>query len=469
MACSQYTACTDCTDNGKTSPNVCQFCGNVDGGVGVCQSLHLVDGNSSSGVRACAIEFDQRATSIAGCSARLPATTTAAGSVTATEVVENVDVRSVLQLGANETKPMVDVTLAGGVRLQVRVIGEEGATLRGLGDSEGGGIGIQSPSNSGAQVRAGLAIEFAFAKDRPVSFRRLVLGAWDDTDMAQLELSNPSSERKRQSGGEAGSVIVISDAETTFDKDTEAGFTRYVLSAVGESEFSLKSFQFVTRGGAQDISTATSSSDDDVIGDRDATGFQFDTMTIALIAAGGAVCLILFIVLVVCVARRRKRNKASNESGSDSSGGNEMRPALGGSEFTLASTTDLSSSNAPQGNYQQLGVVPKNDYRYSQLRASPFPSSGQAPSEGSVSTSYQALPNNAFNMEIVAHPYTPAALTAVEGVPYAPTPAAPPYADVPVSRPYDIVDGGEGFANAIAGTAPPPHGLPPPPPRSMYQ
>jgi hypothetical protein len=348
---------------------VCQFCGQVDGGVGVCQSLHLVDGNSSSGVRACAIEFDQRATSIAGCSARLPVTT-APGSVTASEVVENVDVRSVLRLGANETKPMVDVTLAGGVRLQVRVIGEEGATLRGLGDSEGGGIGIQSPSNSGAQVRAGLAIEFAFAKDRPVSFRRLVLGAWDDTDMAQLELSNPSAERKRQSGGEAGSVIVISDAETTFDKDTEAGFTRYVLSAVGTSEFSLKSFQFVTRGGAQATATSSSSSssDDAVI---DASGFQFDTMTIALIAAGGAVCLILFVLLVVCVARRRKRNKASNESGSDSSGNksmDEMRPALGGSEFTLGQhRLNLSSSNRSARQLpapRSLAPHTNSDYRY---------------------------------------------------------------------------------------------------------
>jgi hypothetical protein len=111
------------------------------------------------------------------------------------EVQETVDVTAALKLAMNETTSMGDVTLSSGVRLQVRVIGEQGAMLRSLGD---GGLGVFSPLRDGAdasqatngRIRAGLSMVFLFSKDRPVAFKRLVLGSWDATDRAQLTLTN---------------------------------------------------------------------------------------------------------------------------------------------------------------------------------------------------------------------------------------------------------------------------------------
>jgi hypothetical protein len=115
LACSEYSACTDCTDNGKTSPRRCQFCGSADG-VGVCQSLNMVDGDDSSGLRACANNFDQRATTIAQCSTDVHMT---AQATMTSEVIEMVDERSALNLDTGDTvaiaAPSTDIALIAGV------------------------------------------------------------------------------------------------------------------------------------------------------------------------------------------------------------------------------------------------------------------------------------------------------------------------------------------------------------------
>jgi hypothetical protein len=166
----------------------------------VCQSLHLVDGNSSSGLRACPIGFDTRATTIA----RVRATRrrrAAIGSTTRrAEVVETVDIRSALKLGANETTALADVTLSNGVRLQVRVVGEEGAMLRAL---EDGGVGAFSPSRDGAsasnatnmqgRLRAGLSMEFLFAKDRPCRSSGSCLARGTPPTRASSKIGNDKS------------------------------------------------------------------------------------------------------------------------------------------------------------------------------------------------------------------------------------------------------------------------------------
>jgi hypothetical protein len=467
LACSEYSACTDCTDNGKTGPRRCQFCGSADG-VGVCQSLNTVDGDASSGLRACAIDFDQRATTIAQCST--PATATPPATPMPV-VIETVDVRSALNLGHNETMALVNVTLGDGSRLQVRVKGEEGAVLRAL-DGEGG-IGVWSPSRDGGNstnatassyghVRNGLAIEFLFAKDRPVAFRSLTLGEWDEGDTAQVSIGNDAfaSDRRRQED-DTNTVVFVKQSEWTFDeKDTAAGFTKYVLSAVGESSFSIKSFQFTTVRPADstrsaDTTTVAIDNNNGQISESGSGGFQFDTMTIALIAAGGAVCVLLVILLIVCVARRRRRRngKTGEESSSDSIGKSmdEMRPALGGTEFTLATTSSTEHSMPPP--YMPLPAP----NRYNDLQI-------VAPTASESAGVYQALPAQPHTgvsqayvhvPHLEEHPSSGSPYTTVSSLHNSPAPfpgTAELYRPMPVAQRYDAVSGNEGLVNAIANS-----------------
>lgn len=281
LACSQYTECTDCTDNGKTSPNVCQFCSKADGRGGICQSLHLVDGNSSSGVRACAIDFDQRATSMVGCSARLRATT-ASGAVTSTRTTSTtttttsevvVDIASVLTTA--------NATLPGGVALDARVKAQDGAPVQALGDD-----GV-------CWLRAGVSLELEFG-GRSISITRFEVGSWDATDSARLEFSN-SLNRKRQLG--SGSVEIVGEHQSLIES-TRNGFTKYVLVAGANAEFSLKSFAFVDRTSAQQEPTDPPPA--------------LGTLEIALIAAFGALCVIIVVIVVLIAMRNRNAKNRAN-------------------------------------------------------------------------------------------------------------------------------------------------------------
>jgi hypothetical protein len=381
LACAEYTACTDCTDNGKTSPRLCQFCGQV-GGVGVCQSLHVVDGDSSSGLRACPIGFDARSTSIGACSAP-----NGVGSTTgAPEVVETVDVASVFKLAMHETTALADVTLVGGVRLQVRVIGEQGAMVRALGDE---GFGAYSPSRDGAsaanatnmhgRLRAGLSMEFLFAKERPVSFKRLVLGSWDATDEGQLEIGNDHHAGGSSKRDAAGALVMIRNADSSFEEETAPGYTKYVLSASGESDFSVKSFMFTVRTPVSYTSApGESGSQGQIDAPIDTASGGLDTLTIALIAAGACLCLVVIVVIVVVLARRH-RNAAPSDNSSSSTDhqvrsgvasgiGMEMRPALSGIESSL-----VHQQNDPPPPFATLSSVASEDSQYRALAVSPLP------------------------------------------------------------------------------------------------
>jgi hypothetical protein len=466
LACSEYTTCTDCTDNGKTSPRRCQFCAQP-GGVGVCQSLFVDDRNASSGLRACPIDFDARATTIAACSpdgaAQTTSTVTAADTAadtTVAQVIETVDIVRVLNLGVNETTPLASVTLGDGIRLQVRVVGEDGAMLRALGS----GIGVFSPSRDGptaatsaaaySLVRAGVSVEFLFAKDRPVSFRRLTLGAWDDGDTAQVVLSNDDHAAQRRRDETTNVIVLVNEAEWTFDsKDTAAGFTKYSLSAVGESEFTIKSFEFAAARAA--IDTPRGAGDvQAMMSELEPSGFQFDTMTIALIAAGGAVCLLLLIVLIVCAARRRRNGKSSDESRSDSTSMDEMRPALGGAEFTLA-TTELARARSDDHLYKSLPTPhqqqqpPHSEYRELQPQASqPYLDLHVSPSPSEAGGAYRAIPVNS-GTQGVAQPHFGTQASLSQG---SSTGEAGFYMPVPVAGRYDAVSGNENFVQAIEAT-----------------
>jgi hypothetical protein len=365
----------------------------------MCQSMHIVEGNSSSGLNACPIGLDTRSTTIAAC-AQLESPGGTGTTTTVQEVIETVDVRSALKLGANETTALADVTLSNGVRLQVRVVGEEGAMLRAL---EDGGVGAFSPSRDGThannatnmqgRLRAGLSMEFLFAKDRPVSFKRLVLGAWDAVDEGQLEIGNdknadgsaPPTRRR-----DIGAVVMIRDAESSFEAETMAGYTKYVLSANGQSEFSVKSFMFTVRGvnfaqtAAPTVTESVAQIDAPMLG-----GFVFDTLTIALIAVGGALCLIIIVVVVVVLARRKSseaqpdnRSAVQSNIGITSGIGMEMRPALSRVESSLVVSDTAPpafatvTSMASDDQYLPLAIQPLPNNQYQSPRG---PNSYHAP------------------------------------------------------------------------------------------
>jgi hypothetical protein len=477
LACSEYTACTDCTDNGKTSPRVCQFCSGASSGV--CQSLHLVEGNATSGLHACPIGFDTRATSIAAC-AMLDSQGSVGSTTTAQEVVETVDMRSVLKLGANETTALADVTLSNGVRLQVRVVGEEGAMVRAL---EDGGVGAFSPSRDGAhannatnmqgRLRAGLSMEFLFAKDRPVSFRRLVLGAWDATDEGQLELGNDKNAAdsdaptpgKRRRG--MGAVVMIRDAESSFEAETAAGYTKYVLSANGDSDFSVKSFEFVVRGSQAQTAPLTTSASQAQINAPMANsgGFVLDTMTIALIAAGAALCLIIVVAIIVVLARRKARaspaasdiqNSAVQSSGIASGIGMEMRPALSRVESSLAVSETAPppfatiSSVASDDKYLPLAIQPMPNSPYQNPRGGLYHAPGGASADrygqAAGGSGLIAAINSAASYEVLplSTPPGQAHVGQYRGVPAQPQPD---------NRMYNVVDAIDGGTYDASGSA----------------
>jgi hypothetical protein len=187
-----------------------------------------------------------------------------------------------------------------------------------------------------------------------------------------------TSARKRQD--EVGAVVLISDAESSFEVETAAGFTRYELAAMGESDFSVKSFMFTMRvpsttaGASPDATTASDGAR--AIDETSAapTGFVFDTMTIALIAAAGALCVIGVIALIVCLARRKKstnddRKRESPSGDHFSVQMDEMRPALVASDVVAgahavtqrhAAEQSIAQNSMSSDNYHVLAAAVPN-------------------------------------------------------------------------------------------------------------
>jgi hypothetical protein len=187
-----------------------------------------------------------------------------------------------------------------------------------------------------------------------------------------------------------GAVVMIRDAESSFEAETAAGYTKYVLSANGESDFSVKSFMFTVRGASAHGPAATTPTEAQVNAPTvlDGDGFVFDTLTIALIAAGGALCLIIVVVLVIVLARRRKSRASpasdnhSNAMQSTSSGivsgiGMEMRPALSRVESSLVVSETAPppyatlSSVASDDKYLPLAIEPMANNQYQSPRGPP--------------------------------------------------------------------------------------------------
>jgi hypothetical protein len=466
-------------------------------------------------------------------------TTTTAAPTTTTETVvrETVDVTTALKLAMNETTAMGDVTLSSGVRLQVRVIGEQGAMLRSLGD---GGLGVFSPLRDGSdssnattgRIRAGLSMVFLFSKDHPVSFKRLVLGSWDASDRAQLTLTNSEfamdtttttstaatetgtaadstadatatmstgGVRKRQQDEQVGAVVLINEADSAFEEETAAGFTRYELAAMGDSDFSVKSFMFTMRvptsTSAMVSPTETTASDGQrAIGETSVAegGFVFDTMTIALIAAAGALCLICVIVLIVCLVRRKK----NGASGPKSTSGDhftvqmdEMRPALVMPESSLAHTLtrgdSLQSVQSAKENYHVLAAMPPavnyNPSQYKMLAIDSYQALPSAPTPGAQP--YVVVPSEKSGgdgSQMGEYQAVPQFSTQSSGTGYMPLQnvAAPPIQGGGGTQPLQNVGGGTqalppyqtlGLSRSPSMASvgkPATLGLPPPPPRA---
>jgi hypothetical protein len=295
------------------------------------------------------------------------------------------------------------VVLSGGLRFQVRVAGEEGALLRSLGDD---GLGAFSPSrdgplnattsNAGGRLRGGLSLQFLFPKDRPVSFRRLVLGEWDAaSDGAVLEVYNDEFAAEDEADSTAASVaisttdvpttdvpttatenrkrqygIVIRAADSTFGDETAAGFTKYVVRPNENAEFTLKSFVIVERG------TAAAP----MRGIESAPG-ALDTTAIALIVVGAVLLVTVVVIVVVCVARRRKQS-APRDSGIVM---RDLRPELASNDGTasLPQTSTSWASDRPGSNtYQSLELPRAQGYR-------PLPQ----PQDGTNPAAYKPMPS----------------------------------------------------------------------------
>jgi hypothetical protein len=473
------------------------------------------------------------------------------------EVEETVNVTTALGLGMNGTTALADVVLGSGVRLQVRVTGEQGAMVRALGSD---GIGIYSPTRDGSdasnvtstsgRIRAGLSMVFLFSKERPVSFKRLVLGAWDATDQAQLVVTNnefaadvtiaeasttaatttadassteaastaaptaaPGPGRKRQLAEQDGAVVLINEAESSFDEETAAGFTRYELTAMGESDFTVKSFMFTMRVPGTPASTAGADATTEAvraIGEPSSpSGFVFDTMTIALIAAGGALCLICLVVLIVCLARRKKNGGGRKDpepvTDNFTVQMDEMRPALVDPSSSLARTLPRNDSlpsinlSMSSDNYHVLAAAMPNSApsvggssMYKQLALpdsyQPLPSSPQQPivrpysvvpssgasDAGGGGSEYQSVPQFATSSKLGASPPPYVTLGAPPAPPGAINSSPPPFATLgaPPSPPnglgapptppsYATIGLSRSVSTASIGGG---GGLPPPPP-----
>jgi hypothetical protein len=265
------------------------------------------------------------------------------------------DLATALGLAANSSVPSASATVASGVGVQVRVIGDD-ATLLAL--SDGGGIGA-----NGGLLRDGLSIELLFDRDRPVSMTRIVLGSWDaSVDSARLDVMN-------RDDAAPAVQLSLSNADSTLDEASVSlrdGFTRYVLVAGAGAEFSLKSFAFVDRGA---MPSPTSSSDDGANVTSDAL---LGTTEIALIAAGGA---LLFCIagglLAACLIRRRRQQQATSSDNAtplSSVPTHEMQSFVSfrGSEYGAMAPMPPSSAESNYGAMAPLATMQEMSLSHSQ-------------------------------------------------------------------------------------------------------
>jgi hypothetical protein len=299
------------------------YCADAGGASGVCQNLHVTEGEPSSGQRACPSSLSSlRAASIGECPAAptvavdATAAPDATASATAASVVVTVELASALGMAMHATEAMANATLPGGIRLQVHIDGEQGALVRSLGPA--GGIGAYSPSRDGAdpalsnagQLRSGLSM--VLSTNRPVVLSRLVLASWDANDAADLVLDGGSAPARTR----VAKTLTIRDAESSFDSETASGVSEFVVVANGAlSEFSIKSFSFTAVMPPAQSGDATESSTLNAlpIGTTPDSA-AMDTTTIALIAAGAAVCVLVTVVVIVCVVRRKKKQSQQTSS-----------------------------------------------------------------------------------------------------------------------------------------------------------
>jgi hypothetical protein len=335
LPCADYRVCQDCTDRGKTSPRACVYCADAGGASGVCQSLHVTEGEPSSGQRACPSSLSSlRATSIGECPAAptvavdaTAAPDATASATAASSVVVTVELASALGMAMHATEAMANATLPGGIRLQVHIGGEQGALVRSLGPA--GGIGAYSPSRDGpnpalsnaGQLRSGLSM--VLSTNRPVVLSRLVLTSWDASDAADLVLDSGSARTR------VAKTLTIRDAESSFDSETASGVSEFVVVANGAmSEFSIKSFSFMPLAQSGDA-TESSTLNALPIGTTPDSA-AMDTTTIAVIAACAAVCVLVTVVLViVCVVRRKKKQSQQRPSQQSSTTANSGDVQLG--------------------------------------------------------------------------------------------------------------------------------------------
>lgn len=308
----------------------------------MCQSL-----KTASGTLACPADFDRRAISIAECSGATSPPDSTQESTTAP--IEKVvpDVAAAVGLAANA--PSASVIVEGGARVQVSVGGEPNALVHVL--ASGAGIGVFSPnrdgnessSSNGGLLRDGLSFILLFDADRPVSMTRLVLGEWDSSDSARLEVSNHSSPAPIVNV----SIIAADSALHAQQEALSGGFTKYVIVAGQGAQFSLKSFAFVERGAnanqaPQDSGAANFPEPTPLLG----------TTEIALIATACAVALLIVAAVIAVFVCRRRRN--NNEASNGEQAGSQLTPA---STMSLGATPAEMHSFVDQPRTSEYGAI----------------------------------------------------------------------------------------------------------------
>jgi hypothetical protein len=435
LPCGEFRDCFSCVDGGKTAPRVCQFCvqnaASATGvRLGVCQSKFNVDGNATSGQTACAEGFDLRVTNAPQC-AMLDGSATSASTGGGTEtsgtaapvVVSMVNATTVFaMLGQNSSVATLNVTLPNGITFLATAVSANESDSDVALQLDNGGLGVRSilAENDTARVRKGFSIVFTFRF--PVSFQFLALREFADaSDVGSLEFKH--AEGSQRAGQPVGAIVTIRSAESRHADVTAAGFTEYTIAAVGdESEFTIEAFEFSALGS--DALTGNGMDMVMAVGVPPATsgpaGFEFDAMTIGLIAGGGALCcLIVLVISIIVVRSRRSGPKHASPSSSLYVNGSElMMPQL------ASQTSELDSQYLPlpkQMSGEQSYVAPGALF-VGAGRAAPEFASARENNDGDVYNSARMPP---ARMPPPPGLYTSPRETphAVEGQPYLPPPS----------------------------------------------
>jgi hypothetical protein len=357
LPCGEFRDCFSCVDGGKTAPRVCQFCvqntASASGvRLGVCQSKFNVDGNATSGQTACAEGFDLRVTNAPQCAmvdGSATSTSTGGGGTetsgtAAPMIVSMVNVTTAFALlDQNSSVATLNVTLPNGITFLATAVSANESDSNVALQLDNGGLGVRSvvAENDTARVRKGFSIVFTFRF--PVSFQFLALREFEDaSDVGSLEFKH--TEGSQRAGQPVGAIVAIRSAESRHSDVTAAGFTEYTIAAVGdESEFTIEAFEFSALG-----SDALTGNGMDMVmpvgvpATSGPAGFEFDAMTIGLIAGGGALCCLTVLVVTILVVRsRRSGAKHASPSSLYVDGSELMVPPL------TSQTSELNSQYLP--------------------------------------------------------------------------------------------------------------------------